>query len=315
MKTLFILIISPLMAFGQSNYMEYHRLINNADYYFGNEKFESALSMYDSAFQEFDAAFVWDYIMAAQISTLTSSSAHTSSYLEKALKAGYTCECVEQIPVLAEYIKTDEWDTLKSKKVEFRALYISKISPKLNMEFSERYKKEQEAKGPGSRVPFINEVKSNFARIKFLIDSLGFPSERNIGIDFGKNSFSTRNELSSCNAGNSKVIATLLNYDNPITDIGIEKFIEAIELGLLHPREFAYIFTFEKYNISRISTSLSVNVPVLPDYEFNFSLKLIDNKTKVNQDRARFGICPLETEEKVKLVEKKYSVIRHFHYS
>lgn len=306
------------MTMGQSDYMEYYSLINQADFHFGKEQFDRALSMYDSAFQKVEQPFVQDYLMAAKITTIADSKSRTSKYLEQATRAGYPCDCIEKMPIFSDFIKSDDWRALKSKEAEFRAKYVSQISVSLNIEFSIRYRNEQDTKSHVNRTQYVNHVKSNYSRIKFLIDSLGFPSERIIGLDDGKiapNRINQVSGLSSCSAGNSKVIATLLHYDNPITDIGIEKFITAIEKGLLHPRQFAYIFTFEKHFFSRINKSRSINPPHLPAYDFNFAFgKKIEDKDKVNIDRARFGICSLQIEENKKRVARKYKIQSPYQY-
>lgn len=304
---LFILLI-PIAVLGQSDYMKYHKFINKADSLFGNEQFDRALNMYDSAFKNFEPAFVRDYLIAAQIATITKSHDRITFYLEKSMKWGYPCDCIESLPIFKDYIKLEAWKELKSKESEYRKFYASNVSLKLNKELSIRYRDEQDRKS--QKIAYIQVVKSNYARIKLLIDSLGFPSEQNIGLDNGSiapNKINKVSGLETCKPGNQKVIATLLHYDNPITDIGIQKFVSAIESGLLHPRDFAYIFTFEKNNISRISSSLNVNKPILPEYNFNFPFgSKNEDYQKVNGDRAKFGICSLEVDQKVKSVQKKY---------
>jgi hypothetical protein len=306
-STLFLFLI-PFVVFGQSDYMKYHQYIKKADSLFGNEQFDSALNIYDSVFKEFKTAFVRDYLIAAQIATLTNSPERITLYLEKALKWGYPCNCVEILPVFKDYIKLEKWKNLKSKEALFQKYYASNISIKLNKEFSIRYRDEQDSK---NQKDIYNEVvMSNYNRIKFLMDSLGFPSEHIIGLDDGRIAPNKRNKISgleTCNPNNQKVIATLLHYDNPITDIGIKKFIFAIESGLLHPRDFAYILTFEKNYISRISNSKHVNKVNLLDYNFNFPFeKRREDKQKINTDRAKFGIISLEIEQKIKRVQEKY---------
>jgi len=305
---LFIILISNTV-FGQpSNYIDYHKLINKADSLFGNEQFEEALNIYHSAFEEFDPAFVRDYLIAAQISILTNSHDRMTFYLENAMTWGYPCECIESLPIFDDFIKSEAWEMLKSKEPEYRKLYASNVSLKLNKELSIRYRDEQDSKS--QKDEYIQVVKSNYANIKFLIESINFPSEHNVGLDNGSiapNKINTVSGLETCIPGNQKVMVTLLHYDNPITDIGIEKFVYAIESGLLHPRDFAYIFTFEKHNISRISSSLNVNKPNLPDYDFNFPFgRKNEDYQKVNGDRAKFGISSLEVDNRVKAVQKKY---------
>ncbi|MCH7535836.1 MAG: hypothetical protein IH948_08880 [Bacteroidetes bacterium] len=318
LKTLHILLLFPLALNGQTNYFEYHSLINQAEEHFGNEQFDQALSIYDSAFQKFDYAYVKDYLIAAQISILTNSRTNTIQYLERAFESGYPCACIEKMPIFREYVNTDEWESLKSKENDFRKRYISNISVDLLIEFSKRYRNEQDTKSDSNQQPYQSYVVSNYNRIKYLMDSLVFPSERIIGLDDSMIAPNRKNKtsgLSSCSAGNSKVIPTLLHYDNPITDIGIEKFKKAIELGHLHPRQFGAVFTFEKHYVSRLNKKREINKPDLPDFNFNFPFgKKSKNVEQVNLDRRIFGICSIEIDEKKRVVSKKYKIRTRFGY-
>lgn len=304
--------------FGQTNYFEYHESINQAEEYFSNEQFDEAIVVYDKVFQKYDYVYVKDYLIAAQIAILINSEETAFRYLEEAMKSGYTSESMEKFPLFHELINTEEWNILKSKEDKFRKEYLSKIDFDLLVEFSERYRNEQDTKSAKDQSEYKTNVISNFNRIKFLMDSFYFPSEKRIGLDNSRIAPNKRNKtsgLSDYSAGNSKVIPTLLHYDNPITEIGIDKFIESIELGDLHPRQFAQIFTFEKNYMSRINDDKNINKPDLPDYTFNFPFGVnSDNVEKVNLDRKKIGICSVEIDRKKRSVAKKYKLRVKFGY-
>lgn len=261
----------------QANYFEYHKQINFAEEHVGNEQFSKALDIYNAVFGAYDYVFVKDYVIAAQIALLVNSEQKVSEYLERAIIEGYQCVCVERNPIFKDYITTNSWSAIKSREKEYRKNYYSRIRTDLLIEFSKRFKYEQDTKTEyEDRKKYKANVISNYNRIKSLMDSLVFPSERIIGLD-QSNIPRSDNGLSDCSLGNSKVIVTLLHYDNPITDIGIDSFKKAIELGFLHPKEFAAIFNFEKNNYSRITKDININKANLPN---NFNWKAIGMNVK-----------------------------------
>ncbi|MEL6718647.1 MAG: hypothetical protein AAFP82_08025, partial [Bacteroidota bacterium] len=183
----------------------------------------------------------------------------------------------------------------------------------LLVEWSRRYRDEQDAKST-SRYPII--VQSNYDRIKALTDSLGFPSERFIGLDNARiapNQVNTISGLKDCDAANSKIMATLLHYDNPITDLGFDRCAQAIRDGLLHPRQFATIYTFERYEVSRINDK--INKPNLPDYHFGFPLSEEEqDEERINRDRTLFGIGSVKLDKQKEVVARKYGMRLDFGY-
>lgn len=303
---------------GQTNYLEYHRSINIAEEHISKEQFLKALDVYDFVFKGYNYVYTKDFIIAAQIAVLGDSIQKASRYIERAIIGGYPCQCVEGLPIFKDYISSNTWSSIKSKEKEYKKDYYSHIRTDLLIEFSKRYRDEQDNKTRDKFEIYNIHVISNFQRIKSLMDSLVFPSERIIGFD--KSSIAPLKEnklagLRDCSAGNSKVIASLLHYDNPITAIGIDKFIKAIELGYLHPKEFARIFTFEKFNVSRLTKDININKENLPDYNFNFPFgQQSDDIDQVNVDRERFGIYDVATEKNINAISKKYRLKINFDY-
>lgn len=306
-KTIKILLLLSYcqVAIAQHNYLEYHSEINKAEELFTHERFHESLTKYDSVFQKFEYVFLKDYIIAAQIAILSGENTKATEWLKIALSQGYDCNCLNRISVFKDYIKSDQWKDLAANDVNLKTQYQKNINLDLHYEFHHRYKQEQESKG--QRKKYVSIVYSNYFRIKSLMDSIPFPSERIIGID-DESIFPTSSggKLRNCEASNSKVIPTLLHYDNPITDIGFKKFEEAIISGHLHPRQFAYIYSFETNYVSRLSENKYQNPPRLPKYWFNYAFgKQTGNLKQVNIDRESFGICSLEIDKaKIEIAEQ-----------
>ena len=232
----------------------------------------------------------------------------STEWLKKAVSNGYDCKCIERIAVFQKYSKTNSWQNIVSNSEKYKSIYLDSINLDLHYEFHHRFKQEQESKW--QRDKYVPIVYRNYYRIKYLMDSIPFPSERIIGID-DESIFPTSRggKLRNCEVSNSKVIPTLLHYDNPITDIGFSKFLDAIKSGHLHPRQFVEIYSFETNYVSRLSKNKYQNPPRLPEYWFNFAFgKKTKNLKRVNLDREKFGICSLELDEAKKQTAEKFGL-------
>lgn len=303
-----ILICTSLGGFAQQDYLEYHRQINIAEELFVKEKFIESVNQYESIITQYEYIYLKDLVIAAQIAILSNNVEKSTKWLKKAISNGYDCKCIERIPVFQEYLETKSWQSIVSNAEKYNSIYLGSINLDLHYEFHHRYKQEQESKR--QREKYVSIVHRNYNRIKSLMDSLPFPSERIIGID-DESIFPTSRggKLSSCGASNSKVIPTLLHYDNPITDIGLSKFIDAIKSGHLHPRQFAYIYSFETNNVSRLSENKNQNSSRLPEYWFNYAFgRKTNDLERANRDRKLFGICSIELDEAKKEIEHKYGL-------
>ena len=303
-----ILLCTSLGGFAQQDYLEYHRQINIAEELIVKEKFIESVNQYDSIINQYEYIFLKDLVIAAQIAILSNNFEKSTNWLKKAISNGYDCKCIERIPVFQEYSKTNSWQNIVSNSEKYNLIYLDSINLDLHYEFHHRYKQEQESKR--QREKYVTIVYRNYNRIKSLMDSIPFPSERIIGID-DESIFPTSRggKLNSCEASNSKVIPTLLHYDNPITDIGLSKFIDAIKSGHLHPRQFAYIYSFETNYVSRLSKYKNENSPRLPEYWFNYAFgRKTNDMEQVNLDRKLFGICSIEMHEAKKEIAHKYGL-------
>lgn len=308
---IFLLLSTSIVGYSQVDYNDYHGRINRAEELITKEQFDQSINIYESVFAEYEYVFVKDLVIAAQIAILNNDVTKATTLIERAMKNGYDCSCIEKIPVFKKYIKSKDWQLLIERKKEYEIEYKKSIDLKLNYEFHKRYKSEQEAKGTNR---YSSMVVENYQRIKSLMDSIPFPSEKRIGLDNGTILRTSRGgKLNSCNVSNSKVIPTLLHYDNPITDIGLDKFTKAIKSGDLHPRQFAYIYSFETNYVSRLSKNKDVNSPHLPQYAFNYAFgKKTDDIDKSNKDRIKFGINTIEIDKVKSEVEKKFGLRLNF---
>ncbi len=303
----FILYFLLFPSTEQADYFQYHQSINQAEEYIVQEAFDSALQKLDAVLNQYEFCFTKDYLLASQVSLLVGQRDRSQFWAKRAMEQGYLLNCLRQIPIFNDSLNTAEWDSLAASFSSLRKDYLRRINLEMLTELSQRYRVEQEAKRTDEYWPV---VRGNFDRIRQLISSdSGFPGEALVGIDYAR----LADGLSDCDAGNSKVVVTLLHYPHPIAEIGEEAFLRAIGHGRLHPREFACIYNFEKQRISVLYHQAQRDDRSLPAYHFNFPFApKSDDLDKVNADRARFGIGKYQVDQRKKAIENKYGLKLRF---
>ena len=290
------------------NYLAYHIGFAEAEELIVNEKFSEAESILDGLFAGHEVKFVKDYLIAAQISFLNSHKNKAFDHLRHALKKGVKLECIKSIHLFNKNIVKEEWEELEKASDQFRKTYLESIDLKNHINLHKRYQKEQDAK---RNEHYGSVVYSNFRNIKSLVDSTGFPGEALIGLD----NQSLAHSIDDCACGNSKVVVTLLHYDHPISELGLDLLVAEVKAGNLHPRELATIYIYEKSKVSKLYKNSKKEYPALPDYYFNlpFGNKSTDME-RVNSDRLEFGICKYEVDEKKEAISRKYGMKLTFNY-
>ncbi|MEM1328168.1 MAG: hypothetical protein AAGI23_19585, partial [Bacteroidota bacterium] len=187
--------------------------------------------------------------------------------------------------------------------------YYKSLDFDLFVRFHRNYELEQKKK----RSTEYEQVVEN--NLKFIIaqtESSTFPGITKIGMDDEQ----FKGQLKTCNLDNAKVIVTLLHAKDPIVRFGLSPFIKAIKAGQLHPRQFAHIYTFERNRVSALyknSNQTELN-PVLDKYYFEFPFDRQNSTRNSDETRAKFGICSLETDQKLEQLAQKYGMKFRFGY-
>lgn len=314
MKQILFIILGFLIVNGflsepeQKNYIQYHKDFSKVEEFIANENFIEAELKLDTLFSNYEVKFAKDYLIAGQVCLMNGHKYKGIEYIKSALGMGVKFSCLKSIRLLSDKIVESEWDNLKNEESELRKKYLKGIDLELYQEFHKRCQEEQDAKGT---VTYKSVVYSNFNRIKEITETIGFPGEDLIGIDYQ----TFAKSISDCDCGNSKIIVTLLHYDFPISEIGEEKLISEIERGNLHPREFATIYNFERNRISVLYKASKKEYEELPEYDFNFPFgDIITDIEKVNSDRNKFGICEYDVDKMKLEISEEFGMKLNFNY-
>ena len=296
------LIVMPL--YGQDNYLEYHQAFCEIESLLLEENFEEAALNVSVLLQKYDTPFVKDWGIAAQILLLNGQTDEAVNHLLKAFEKGYPIECLESVPIFKNTFSAAQKTQLKESFQNYRQIYLTSIDQEVYLNFQNRYELEQKTKGTSNYEQVVN---ANFEYIQKYWKTGRFPGIQYVGIDQPLKlnlSFITKDK-----GTNGKLSVTLLHATHPIAKIGLSAFLDAIRAGELHPDDFAKIYTFEKQRVSVLYQQSLETYPPIPIYHFNLAF---DNKSKdldqVNKDRTKFGICPLENDQKRKTIELKYGL-------
>ncbi|NRD24961.1 hypothetical protein HNV10_17050 [Winogradskyella litoriviva] len=290
------------------NFLNYHIEFSKIEKLIVEENFIDAETKLENLLSEYKPDFAKDYVIASQLSILNNHKSKSLNWIKKSFKKGVKIECLKTIPILDINLENSDWELLDNQFTELNAEYNSKINLRLSEEFNNNYQIEQINK---SKKTYKKIVYSNFINIKKRLLNGTYPSEKLIGID--NTDFAEK--ISECELDNAKITVTLLHYDYPFSELTEKRLFNAIKMGELHPREFAIIYTFEKNKISALYKSSTKSKNRLSNYNFNFPFdKKIKDYSKVNSDRAKFGICEYEVDKQKKSIEEKFGMKLRFGY-
>jgi hypothetical protein len=304
----FLLLLLPFFEETPSNYLEYHRSFAEVERLIVEEDFQAASVSLEELFRKYEVVFSKDWVIAAQVHLLNGDEKKAFECMRGAGKKGVPFDCLQSIPLLQEGVCDSLWEVLSQDYESLQETYLASIDRKLQLEFSKRYQEEQQAKQKEGYQPVVY---ANFKRIQDLTRKNRFPGENRIGIDDSR----FAGKVEDCELGNSVVTVTLLHYDYPVRELGLDWLKKAINNGSLHPRDFAAIYTFEVNQVSVLYRDSQKEYPRLPRFYFNFPFgKKSTDLNRVNADRAAWGICSLEVDHKKISIERKYGMKLKFGY-
>lgn len=312
-KVLFlVLLIKVLNSFSQTdtiNYFPYFNRFIAIEDVIVKEDFNIADVMFDSLFCDYDPPFLSDVLIALQVSALVKNINHCRQLLSLSVKKGAQLDCLRQLEIL-NTLPVEVWKPIEANFNELHRQYLKKIDTLLLNQFCKRYEREQRLKNTDSGLFVINE---NVFFIKHILRTTGkYPGERLIGIDLP----GLKNNCKCCY---TSVVAavTLYHYSYGFSDFE-GYYLQALKFGYINPRQLAWLYIGERIARKERYFLYKDNPPIywpdFPEYRFNFMFGYkTKNIERVNNDRAKFGICSYETDNKKKLIEKKYGITLFFY--
>ena len=108
-----ICVLSKLAAQKQTDYMDYHRDIINAEELITKEKYPDALLIFKKVFASYEFIFLRDYKIAAQLAFFIKDDEKAFDYIRLGISDGWTLEEITKNKFLIPLQKKQEWEIIK----------------------------------------------------------------------------------------------------------------------------------------------------------------------------------------------------------
>jgi len=280
-----------------ADYNKYHAEIILVEELVSQEKYEEALSKYDSLFNEYDFIFLRDLKVAAQISFLVAEKERGLKYIYRAIKGGWELSSLKSQKFLLNNLLDSDWSAIERQYEFLRYKYLSRIDTALRSKVYSMMEKDQtfayEAhiiENEEEQKDFISE---NFPELSEeqlfelieIIETYGYPGEFLIGNDVWASTI-----LSHHNSQGLDYVRkdTLYDFIRP-------KLMQFLDKGYISPYEIALPEDWRKTLLSdgRESAYAYLNAPNTT------------NISQINRTRKAIGLRSVELRNRLIEIELK----------
>jgi hypothetical protein len=311
----FAILLRIQSLFAQQDYMNYHRAIVRAEEHLGFERFDLALKVYDSVFQAYPFIFCKDYVIALQSAALLKDTSAMKRYALGAMGAGAKLSALERLPLIRNWVDQPCWRSVVTQYDTLRNNYKKSRRLDVNRQLSKNFREDEDNK---SDKEYANKVfRKNIEYIKAIIDSLGFPGERLIGIDdadFDPGGTNHVAKLRDTDYSPNTVIVACLHYDRSIEFLGLPLLERAMRDGLLRPSEFASIYTFNVDLMIKMGKRKPEEIQ-LPRLWFDFPFGISPpDPLLTDQFRSQYAIRSKQTDKRLEDILFRLKLVTNFGY-
>jgi hypothetical protein len=298
-----LLCLTNIAAYAQNDYMQYHRLVSEAESLICEDKYEDALHIYDQVFGSYDFIFCRDFKIAAQLAVYLGDKQMAFRYIHNGIAAGWAKKALLRNNFLQALRNDPGWKMIEKAYDSLHMQYLSKIDQKTRAEVHKMYKKDQR-KAIGALLRIGDKAQEKYAKRVFaphseiqmgqfiqIIDRVGYPGEQIIGNDFWMSTIiSHHNSVTREYAQND----TLYSFIKP-------KLIQAIRVGQISPYEFALI---DDWQIAVASDRTE------PGYGF-LNIPKQSTLSSTNELRTRMGLRTVELRNQLVEVQDRTGMDLH----
>lgn len=242
-------------AFGQ-NYIDYHKRRMVAEQAILDTNYEKAVAIYDSLFTEYDFVFARNCYTACQTAIEANNMEKAFLFMKKGVLQGLKITMIDQDSILVNLKKDTRWENFAQQYDSLRRIYIGKVNWQLRYKIDELNDLDQKWRDkhelhPWNFLwrPFIwakwKKVTKKIVLNKLtpLIDSLGFPGEKLIGIDESWMQC-CKKKIDGTSASYSFVM--LIHYFSIPREASLnEKLYPEIAKGNITPEDYASLIDFQ----------------------------------------------------------------------
>ena len=110
-------------AYGQANYLQYHKEIIKCEELIAEGKFKDAINSFDSIFDHFDFAFLRDYKLATELSAFEQDSKSCFRFMRLAILHGWTLKSIQKNRSLSYLHRDPLWIIIESEYDSLHNIY------------------------------------------------------------------------------------------------------------------------------------------------------------------------------------------------
>ena len=225
------------------DYQAYHLQVIEAERLMASEKYQAALSIYETLFENYDFVFLREYQIATQLALQVNDSQKAEQYLKQGMLAGWDMKSIKKNKFLSTIRNDSGWKDIKKEYKTLRAQYESGLNQTLRKQVKKMFSRDQ-WKALGAFLKFSSKAQDKYAEKKFaphserqiaefnnILANYGYPGEQLIGNDIW--------------------MSTILSHHNSISKAYTEKdtlypdlqaqLKEALLKGQISPFELAMI--------------------------------------------------------------------------
>lgn len=145
MKQILIILFIHLVALGinAQEALEYYKNINKGKKFAIENDFQSALSSYQQAFENYDFPFARDCYNAIELSVIVEDTIMLNYFLTRAIIQGIKIESLEKSGSIKRYLNSIFYKNLKEKEDSLLQIYASRINRELREEINLMFSDDQ----------------------------------------------------------------------------------------------------------------------------------------------------------------------------
>ena len=231
------------MANETKDYVHYHQQVLKAEQLITQEKFDSALKIYEELVQDYDFIFLKEYQISAQLALYLGNTPKATRLVEKGILAGWEWKSIRRNKFLGSLRNAEDWKNLKKSYSELRQQYLSSLNNPLRKQVKKLFSRDQR-KAIGALLTFSSKAQDRYAEKKFaphserqlaelkvILRQYGYPGEQLIGNNYWASTILSHHNSISLEYGQKDTLYQTLKPE-------LEK---ALRKGQVSPFELALI--------------------------------------------------------------------------
>lgn len=293
MKPILVLhfVLTLVCLYAQDTH-EYYSKINEGKTFAIQKDFQSAINLYQQAFESCGFSFARDCYNAIELSVIVDDTIHLRYFLKKAIIQGIRIEDLEKSGRINNYLNTYFYKKIKNQEDSLRHIYSSRINWELRTEINQMFFEDQKMRELyySSNIFKRKKIEKEWEelnakqaeRLVQITKEIGFPGERLIGLD--RNDMHPKIMTNNYSAG-MPIVILIHHFSQPNKSYS-KLLIEEVEKGNLYNEHFATICDFEAEFGKKNHESIGY-------YGLRHQPRKTDIKT-MNRRRKKIGILDIE---------------------